>query len=105
MLFWLALAFALLTTVAAIVYAALKGLELFRASKRLLRTAGEDLERIGRASGEIELHLQAAERSGTALGASLTRLHASRARLAVLTSAVDDVRASVGRITGVVPRK
>jgi hypothetical protein len=105
MLFWLALAFALVATVAAIVYAALKGLELFRAAKRVLRTTGEDLDRIGRATREIELHLRAAETSGSSLSASLTRLHASRARLAVLTSAVGDVRASVGRITGVVPRK
>jgi hypothetical protein len=105
MLFWLALAFAVVTTVAAIVYAALKGLELFRGTKVLLRATGEELARIERSSGQVEGHLQAAATSGTSLSAALTRLHASRARLAVLTSAVDDVRASVGRVTGVLPRK
>lgn len=105
MLFWLALALALLVTVAAIVYAVLKGLELYRAAKVLLRATGEELARLERSSGQIERHLQAAATSGTSLSASLTRLQASRSRLAVLTSAVADVRASVGRITGVVPRK
>jgi hypothetical protein len=39
------------------------------------------------------------------LEASLTRLRVSRARLNVLTSALADVRAAVGRVTAVVPRK
>jgi hypothetical protein len=105
MLFWLALAFALLATVASIAFAVIKGLELFRASKRLLRDTGEQLAGIERSTGQIESHLRAASTSGTALSSSLTRLGASRARLAVLTTAVADVRASVGRITGFVPRK
>lgn len=105
MLFWLTLGFAILVTVGSILYATLKGLELFRTGKGFLRATEEDLDRVSRATGEIELHLQAAATSGTALSASVARLHASRARLAVLTSALSDVRASVGRITGVVPRK
>jgi len=105
MLVWLALALAVLITIAAIVYAVLKGLELFRASKRVLRETSEELAAIERSTAQIEIHLQAAAESGTALNASLTRLHTSRARLNVLTAAVDDVRASVDRITGVYPRK
>jgi len=105
MLFWLALAFAILVTVAAIVYAVLKGLALFRASKRLLSATSEELEAIERSTAMIESHLQAAAKSGDALNASLGRLRVSRARLNVLTAAVDDVRASVDRVTGVYPRK
>ncbi len=105
MLVWLTLAFAILVTVGSTVFATVKGLESYRAAKGLLRTSGEELDRIARSTGEIELHLQAAATSGTALSASLTRLHASRTRLTVLASAIGDVRASVGRITGVVPRK
>jgi len=105
MLFWLALAFALLAVVGSIVYAALTGLTLFRGSKRFLRATGEGLDGIERSTGEIESHLRAASTSGTELSASLSRLHASRARLNVLTAAVDDVRASVDRITGGYPRK
>ena len=105
MLVWLLLAFAILVTVGSALYATLKGLELFRASKRLLRATGESLDRIGHSSREVELHLQAAATSGTALGASLTRLRASRSRLSVLTLAIADVRASVARVSGLVPRK
>ena len=105
MLFWLALAFAVLAIVASIVYAGLKGLALFRESKQVLHEAGEELEGIERSTAQIELHLQAAEKSSTALSSSLARLHTSRARLSVLTAAVADVRASVDRITGVYPRK
>lgn len=105
MLVWLTLAFAILVIVGSTIYAGRKGLESYRAAKGLLRTSGEELDRIARSTGEIELHLHAAATSGTALSASLTRLHVSRARLTVLTSAISDVRASVGRITGLVPRK
>ena len=105
MLFWLTLAFAIVVVVASIAYAAVKGLEAYRTGKRLLAAAAEDLDRITRASAEIELHLQAAATSGTQLDASLTRLSASRARLNVLTSALADVRAAVGRVTWIVPRK
>ena len=104
-IFWLALIFALVLTVAAVIYATLKGLEAFRAFKRLGRTVGGELDRIAAATDGIERHLALAAESGTKLEASLTRLRASRARLNVLTSALADVRAAVGRITAVVPRK
>ena len=73
--------------------------------KRLGRSVGGELDRIAATSGEIERHLALAAESGTQLEASLARLRASRAQLTVLTSALADVRASVGRITAVVPRK
>ena len=104
-IFWLALILALVLTVAAVTYATLKGLEAFRAFKRLGRVLGSELDRISAATDGIERHLALAAESGTKLEASLTRLRASRARLNVLTSALGDVRAAVGRITGVVPRK
>ena len=104
LLFWLALALFVLATAASMVFATLRGIALFRAVKRLSRETGDRLDRIARASGEIELHLQAAARSGSALQASLARLRASRSKLAVSTAALADVRASVGRITSVLPR-
>lgn len=105
MLFWLSLAFLTLAVVGSIAYAALKGLETYRDTKRVLGTSGAELDRITRATAEIELHLQAAATSGARLDASLTRLSASRARLNVLTSAVADVRAAFARATSLVPRK
>ena len=105
LIFWLALIFALVVTVAAAVYSTLRGLEAFRAFKRFGRVTGGELERIAVASDQIERHLALAEKGGTQLEASLARLRSSHARLNVLTSAIADVRAAVGRITAVVPRK
>jgi len=105
MLFWLSLAFLILAVVGSIAYAALKGLATYRDTKRVLGTSSAELDRITRATAEIELHLQAAATSGTRLDASLTRLSASRARLNVLTSAIADVRAAFTRATSLVPRK
>ena len=104
-LFWLALVIALVLTIAPAIFATLRGLEAFRSFKQLGRTVGSELDRIETATGEVERHLALAAESGTQLEASLTRLRASRARLNVLTSALADVRAAVGRFTAVYPRK
>ena len=102
---WLTLIFALVVTFAAATYATLKGLEAFRGVKRLGGAVGAELDRISAATEGIERHLTLAAESGTRLEASLARLRSSRARLNVLTSALADARAAVGRITAVVPRK
>ena len=104
-LFWLSLAVAVAVVVLSTVYATLKGLEAFRALKQLSRRAGEEAERISAAAAGIERHLALASESGERLEASLDRLRTSRARLNVLTSALGDVRASLDRLTGFVPRK
>lgn len=105
MLFWLALTVALLLSVGSAIYLTLTGLAAFRDFKRLGREIGAELDRITTASGQIERHLALAAESGSRLGSALERLRESRARLNVLTSALADVRAAVGRVTGVVPRK
>ncbi len=102
MLFWLALGFLVLATVASVVFVVRRGLETWRALKRLGRGAGHELDRIAVATGEIELHLQAAAVSGERLDASLARLAASRSRLNILTTALADARASLDRFY---PRK
>ena len=104
-LFWLALAVAIVSIVASWIYLTRKGLEAFRGAKRLSGAVTGELERIERTSGEIERHLALAAESGTKLEAELEQLRRSRARLNVLTSALDDVRASVARVTDVYPRK
>jgi hypothetical protein len=104
-LFWLSLAVAVAFVALSTVYATLKGLEAFRALKQLGRRAGEEAERISAATAGIERHLALASESGERLEASLERLRNSRARLNVLTSALGEVRASLDRVTGIVPRK
>jgi septal ring factor EnvC (AmiA/AmiB activator) len=104
-LFWLALAVAVVAVVASSIYVTKKGLEAFRGAKRLSGAASTELERIEQASAQIEEHLNRAAESGSKLEAELERLRRSRAQLNVLRSAIDDVRASIGRVTAVYPRK
>ena len=104
-IFWLALIIALALTIASAFFVTRRGLEAFRGVKRLGGGLTDELDRIAATSGEIERNLALAEEGGTQLEASLARLQASRAQLNVLTSAIADVRAAVGRITAVVPRK
>lgn len=104
-LFWLALAVAIVAVIASSIYVTKRGLEAFRGAKRLSGTVSTELERIEQATGQIEEHLARAEASSSKLEAELERLRRSRAQLNVLTSAIDDVRASIGRVTAVYPRK
>ena len=102
---WLAGAVAIVSVAASATYLTLKGLEAFRTFKAVAGSVSGELDRIERASGEIERHLALASESGGRLEAELAQLRRSRARLNVLTSALADVRASVGRVTAVYPRK
>jgi hypothetical protein len=104
-LFWLALAVAIAAVIASSIYLTLKGREAFRGAKRLGGAVSGELDRIERASSQIEQHLTFAAESGSKLEAELAQLRRSRARLNVLTSALADARASVERLTAVYPRK
>ncbi len=104
-LLWLSLAVAVVATIASAVFATLRGLEAVRAFKRLGHAVSDGIERIETSSGKIEAHLAQAAESGSRLDGELAELRRSRARLNVLTSALADARASVGRITAVYPRK
>ena len=104
-LFWLALAVAIVPIVASSIYLTREGLEAFRGAKRLSGAVTDEVERIERTSGEIERHLTLAAESGARLDAQLAQLRRSRAQLNVLTSAIDEVRDSIGRVTAVYPRK
>jgi hypothetical protein len=104
-LFWLSLAVAVAFITGSTLYATFRGIEAFRALRHLSRTVGGEAERIAASSADIERHLALASESGERLEASLERLRSSRARLSVLTSALGDVRASLDRVTGLVPRK
>ena len=104
-LVWLSLAVAVVTTIASLVFATRRGLESFRTLKRLGRAVSEAAARVEATAARIEEHLANAAESGTKLDAELEQLRRSRAQLNVLTSAIDEVRDSFGRVTEVYPRK
>jgi hypothetical protein len=103
--FWLALAVAIVLTIASLIYVTLNALEAFRAFKRVGPNVTAALDRVTATTAQIERHLELAAESGSQLEASLARLRTSRAELNVLTSALADVRASVNRVTAFMPRK
>jgi hypothetical protein len=103
--FWLALAVAVVLTIASLIYVTLNALEAFRAFRTVRRNLTAGLDRVTATSAQIERHLELAAESGTQLEASLARLRSSRAQLNVLTSALSDVRDSVNRVTAFIPRR
>jgi hypothetical protein len=104
-LVWLALAVSLVAVAVAATMSTRRGIALYRDAKRLSTVTGQELESIERRTAEIERHLTAAEHSSEARRAAMERLARSRARLNVLLAAASDVRASVNRITSLLPRK
>jgi hypothetical protein len=104
-LLWLSLAVAVAATIASVTFATLRGLEAFRDFKRLGSSLAEGTARIEASAARIEGHLARAAESGSRLDTELAQLRRSKAQLNVLRSALDDVRASVGRVTAVYPRK
>jgi hypothetical protein len=102
--FWLALAVAVVLTIASLIYVTLNALDAFRAFKALNRNLSGAVDHVNATTAQIERHLELAAESGSQLEASLARLRTSRAQLNVLTSALSDVRDSVDRVTAFVPR-
>jgi hypothetical protein len=102
---WIALAIFVVATVGGIAFAALRGLRAYRT----LRTVGGELtagvDRVSRDADEVATKLEGLADGTGRLEAALARLSASRARLNVLLQAIAEVRAGIGRITGIVPRK
>jgi tRNA threonylcarbamoyladenosine modification (KEOPS) complex Cgi121 subunit len=103
--FWLALAVAVVLTIASLIYATLNALEAFRTFKSVGRNLNAGLDHVTATTAQIERHLELAAASGSQLEVSLARLSTSRAQLSVLTSALAEVRESIDRVTAFVPHK
>lgn len=103
--FWLALAVAVVLTIASLIYVTLNALEAFRTFKSVGRNLNAGLDRVTATTAQIERHLELAAESGSRLEVSLDRLRTSRAELNVLTSALAEVRESIDRVTAFVPHK
>jgi hypothetical protein len=104
-LVWLALIFLLAVLVAGPWYAIKQGLAAWRTIRDSLGAMGSAL---GDALGKLDAapgHLDDAAAAGERLSDALERLSRSRKRLALLTTALAEVRASVTGVLGVVPRR
>ena len=98
MVFWLALAVLILLSLAGLVFAAVRGWQLFRQAKRTGRTVTAELERISRTGERIQANLDRAQRSQGDLQSALGRLQESRAKLDVQLAAVREARSAVAAV-------
>jgi chromosome segregation ATPase len=96
--FWLALAALILLSLAGLVFAVVRGWQLFRQAKRTGRTVTGELERISRTGEQIQANLDRAQRAQADLQAALARLQASREKLDVQLAAVREARSAVATV-------
>ena len=98
MVFWLALAAWTLLSLAGLVFAVVRALQLWRQVKRTGRAVTGELERISRTGEEIQANLDRAQRAQADLRGTLERLQRTRARLHVQLAAVREARAAVDTV-------
>ena len=103
MAFWISLAVFLVGVLGGLVYAALRGIALWRRVKRAGKGFGAENARIAEASEGIQAHLDRASASGDRLGEVAAQLAVSRARLEVQLQAVREARHTVRRLLWFVP--
>ena len=102
---WAALAVSGLAVIGSAAFAVARGLRAWRTFRRFRRRVFEGLEDVARRVTGIERRLGAANASAARLQRAQAELQESVATARVLAAAVADVRATVSRITGLVPGK
>jgi len=102
---WIGLAVLALGTVGGIAFAAVRGLAAYRTLRRVGGELTARMDHVARDADEIATKLERVAGGTGDLATALDRLRASRARLNVLLEAIAQMRAGVGRIRSVVPRK
>ena len=96
--------FALVVSVAALVLAVVRGLRLWRQTKRTTSVLTTELASFEEKTARTEHHLAEWDSSNHELQAALARLRASRARLQVLQDALEQAQARVRWLRVFVPR-
>ncbi len=103
MVVWIALGLLLVAVVGGIVFAGVRGLELYRTAKRGGAALNAEMGRISDISLQIEHQMANAEDATGRLRDATERLGQSRARLDVQLAAVREARTQVRRVFWFVP--
>ena len=101
--FWIALAVLLVGVLGGIVYAALRGISMWRQLKRTGGLLSAESARVADTSAEIQVHLDRASAVGAHLGDATARLASSRARLDVQLQAIREARHTMRRLLWFLP--
>jgi cell shape-determining protein MreC len=102
---WSGLAVVIAAFLGGIAFVAVRGLSAYRTVKVVGGELTAGVDRVLADAERVATKLEGLAQGSARLQAALERLRVSRARLNVLLEAIAQVRAAVGRITGVVPRK
>jgi hypothetical protein len=102
---WIALGVSGAFVVAALAFAAVRGLDAWRTFRRFRRRAVDGLGEVTRRIARVERRLETAGETALRLQRAQAELHDSLAAARVLSSAVAEVRATVSRVTSLVPSK
>jgi outer membrane murein-binding lipoprotein Lpp len=102
---WSGLAVLVGAFVGGIAFFVVRGLAAFRTVKAAGGELTAGVDRVLTDAERLAAKLERLAEGSARLQQALERLRVSRARLNVLLEAVAQVRAAVGRITGIVPRK
>ena len=101
----LAFLFALVVSLAALVFATVRGVGLYRQAKRTGGAVSGPLAAFEAKTAEIDRHLDAFDRSSKELEAALARLRRSRAQLQVLRDSIDRAQARLNWLRVFLPAR
>jgi hypothetical protein len=102
---WIALGISIASVVGSVGFAAARGLRAWRAFRRVRRRISESLTDVMHRVAWIEGRLTSAGASAARLQRAQADLQESLATARVLSAALAEVRATVNRVTGLVPSK
>ena len=102
---WLALAFLVVSVIGSIAFAALRALRTWRTVRGVSAALTRGLDGVVSTAEAAEAHALALTDGTARLTRAIDHLQQSLAELALIRAAAGEARATVGRVTGVVPRK
>jgi hypothetical protein len=102
---WVALGLSLAVVLAALAFAVTRGLGAWRTFRRFRRHVVDGQAELVHRVAAIERRMGAANESAVRLQRAQAELQESLATARALSGAVGEVRATVGRVTGLVPSK
>ena len=102
---WFPILFLLLALAVSLAVLTQRGLRTWRLFQAFSGSAEQALDAVNRSAAEAETHAAAFAAAGERLELAQARLKESLAELAILRAAADEVRSSIKRTRGLVPRK
>ena len=102
---WIALAVSAVFVLGPLAFAVTRGLTTWRTFRRFRRSVADGQTELMRRVLAIEKRMETANRSAARLQRAQAELQTSLRAARMLAAAFSEVRATVGSVTGIVPRK